>query len=125
MLLCPFSSVMVPGVGDLLPEPDFPLLDVADDGAVVGAAPAAGNGGGAGQSQPFAAIALEDDITRMPLVGLAERDLAALVVRLDALDDPCHFLKPLPTARGSPRAACPCYRYRPRDEWWRKRDGAS
>src|SRR5829696_3262594 len=90
MLFCPLSSVVVPGVRGLLPQPTFSHSDVADDGAVVGAAPAAGYGAGAGQSQLLAAIALEDDITRMPLIGLAERDLTALVVCFGALSYPCH-----------------------------------
>jgi hypothetical protein len=30
----------------------------------------------------------------MPLVTLAERDLTALVVRFDVLDDPLHLLTP-------------------------------
>src|SRR3712207_1842386 len=86
MLFFPLLSVVVPGAGILLPQPTFSLSDVADDGAVVGAAPAAGYGAGASQSQLLAAIALEGDITRMPLVGLAERNLAALVVCFGALN---------------------------------------
>ncbi len=106
VLFCSFSSVVVPGMGDVVPQPAFLLPDVVDDGTVVGAAPAAGCGAGAGQSQLFAAITLEGDITGMPLVGLAERDFATLVVRLDPLDDPCHSLNPfLRRPRISPSCA--------------------
>ena len=58
VLFCSFSSVMVPGMGDLLPEPTLPLLDVADDGTLIGATPAACWGAGAGQSPLLATIAL-------------------------------------------------------------------
>jgi hypothetical protein len=105
VLFCSFSSVMVPGMGDVVPQPAFLLPDVVDDGTMVGAAPAAGCGAGAGQSPLLAAITLEDDMTWVPLVGLAERDLAALVVRFDALDDPCHSLNPFPHR---PRTSASC-----------------
>ena len=64
----------MPRVRGLLPQPTFSHLDVADDGAVVGAAPAVGYGAGTGQSQLLAAIALEDDITRMPLIDTQSAD---------------------------------------------------
>jgi hypothetical protein len=96
VLFCLLSSVVMPGMGGVVPQPAFPLLDVADDGAVIGATPAAGCGAGAGQSQLFAAITLENDITRVPLVGPAERNLATLVVGLDTLYYPYHSLNPFP-----------------------------
>ena len=106
VLFCSFSSVVVPGMGDVVPQSAFLFPDVVDGGTVVGAAPAAGCGAGAGQSALLAAITLEDDITWVPLVGLAKRDLAALVVRFDALDDPCHSLNPfLRRPRTSPSCA--------------------
>src|SRR5918998_5736468 len=108
MLFFALLSVVVPGVGSLLPQATFSLSDVADDCAVVCTAPAAGFGAGAGQSQLLAAIALEDDITRMPLVGLAERDLAALVVCFGASSYPrhsCSFPPSAPSGEDQPGAS--------------------
>src|SRR3712207_1164169 len=97
MLFFPLLSVVVPRVGGLLPQPTFSLSNVADDGVVVGAAPAAGYGAGASQGQLLAAIAFEDDVTGMPLVGLAERNLAAFVVCFGTLGYPCHSCSFPPT----------------------------
>src|SRR5918998_4890532 len=97
MLFFPLLSVVRPGAGILLPQPTFSLSEVADDSTVVGAAPAAGYGAGASQGQLLAAIALKDDVTGMPPVGLAERDLAALVVCFGARGYPCHYCSFPPT----------------------------
>ncbi len=101
LLFRPLSTVVVPGVGDLLPEPAFPLPDVAYYRAVIGAAPAACRTG-AGQSPLLAAITLEGDVSWMPLVNFAERDLAGLVVRFGALGDPRHSLTPFGRPCGRP-----------------------
>src|ERR687886_1744484 len=57
-----------------------------------------GYGAGSGKDQLLAAVALEGEVSRMPLVGLAERDFASLVVRLDAMNDLSHGRLPLPAA---------------------------
>src|SRR5919199_1192099 len=57
-----------------------------------------GYGAGSGKDQLLAAVALEGEVSRMPLVGLAERDFTSLVVRLDAMNDLRHGRLPLPAA---------------------------
>src|SRR5215207_11478722 len=75
----------------------FALSDVVDEGAEVGAATTAGGyGGGSPKCHLLATFAFDDDVRWMPLVDLAKRDFAALVVCLDALDDMHHGLLPLP-----------------------------
>jgi hypothetical protein len=77
----------------------FALSDVAYEGVKVGAAPTTGGyGAGSARGDLRATFALKGDVLWMPLVGLAERDFAALVVRLDALDDLHHGLLPLSPA---------------------------
>jgi hypothetical protein len=72
----------------------FSLLDVVDEVAEMGAAPAGGYGAGCGKDQLLTTIALEGDVRRMPLVNLPERDLAGLVTRFDSFDDMRHRLVP-------------------------------
>src|SRR5215211_1792182 len=75
----------------------FALSDVVDEGAELGAAPTAGGyGTGSPKCHLLATFALDGDVRWMPLVDLAKRDFAALVVCLDALDDMHHGLLPLP-----------------------------
>ena len=79
----------------------FSLLDVVADGAEVSSAPTTGSyGARSGKDQLLAAVALEGYVGRMPLVDLAERDFARLVVPFYGLDDLlCHGLLPLPAAQ--------------------------
>src|SRR5918911_1826023 len=95
------SRVVAPGMDGLMPQPTFSLLDVPDNLAVVGAASASGFGALASQGQLLAAIALEDYMRRMPLVGPGKRVLADLVVSLDTHSDSRHSLTPSPAARPS------------------------
>src|SRR5919199_2792777 len=53
---------------------------------------------GSGKDRLLAAVALEGEVSRMPLVGLAERDFTSLVVRLDAMNDLRHRRLPFPAA---------------------------
>src|SRR5215207_3999666 len=97
VLLCALSGIIEPGVGELVRQTAFTLSDVVDEGAQVGAAPTTGGRGGAGSAKGhlLAALALECDCGRMPLVDLAERHFAALVVCLEAFEDLHHRLLPL------------------------------
>ena len=88
-------SVIEPGVGEIIWQMPFALLDVVDEPAEVGAAPTTvGYGAGSGKGNLLAAVALECYVRRMPFVDLAERDFASLVVRFDSLDDLRHWLTP-------------------------------
>jgi hypothetical protein len=88
MLVCPLFGIVEPGVGEPVRQRAFSLSDVVDEGSKLGAAPTTGGYGvSSAKGELLAALALEGDAGRMPLVDLAERDFAGLVVRLDALDD--------------------------------------
>jgi hypothetical protein len=93
-LPCPRSSIVEPGMGKPVRQMAFSFLDVVDEVAEMGAAPADGYGAGRGEDQLLAAVALEGDIRRMPLVDLAERDFVGLVTRFDSFDDVRHRLVP-------------------------------
>jgi hypothetical protein len=104
VLLCSRLGIVEPGVGELVWQTACSLFEVVDEAidTEVGAAPTTGGYGGAGSAkdQLLAAVALEGDVSWMPFVDLAKRDLARLVVRFDALDDLVrHGLLPLPAAR--------------------------
>ena len=97
VLLCALAGIIEPGVGEIVRQTAFALSDVVDEGAEVGAATTAGGyGGGSPKCHLLATFAFDDDVRWMPLVDLAKRDFAALVVCLDALDDMHHGLLPLP-----------------------------
>src|SRR5215204_5257060 len=99
VLLCPLSGIVEPGVGELVRQTAFALSDVVDKDAQVGAAPTTGGCGGcSAKGHLLAAVALEGDGGRMPLVDCSERHLATLVVCLDALYDLDHRLLPLSPA---------------------------
>src|SRR3954454_7399051 len=85
VLLCPLPGIIEPGVGELVRQTAFVLSDVVDEGAEVGPAPTTcGRGGGRAKGHLLAAVALEGDVGRMPLVDSGERRFAALVVRFGA-----------------------------------------
>jgi hypothetical protein len=87
VLLCPLFGIIESGVGELVRQTSFALSDVVDEGAQVRAAPTAGGcGAGSGKGHLLTAVTLKDDAGWMSLIGFAERHLAALVMRLDALD---------------------------------------
>src|SRR5215204_6794253 len=97
VLLCPLSSIIEPGVGEIIRQTAFTLSDVVDEGAKLGAAPTTGGRGAAGSAKGhlLSAFALECDCGRMPLVDLAKGHFAALVVCLEAFEDLHHSLLPL------------------------------
>jgi hypothetical protein len=113
VLLFLLSGVVKPKVNGLFRWPIFPPSDAADDDAVVRAAlmTAGVRWAGGRYGGPLAAVALEDDPPRMPLVAPAEGNLVRLVVCFSVFDDPRHSLTPSrrPTrplkARESPRDA--------------------
>src|SRR5215204_7446166 len=93
VLFSPLSSIIEPGVGEMVRQTAFALSDLADEGAEVGAATTAGGyGGGSPKGHLLAAFALQCDGGRMPLVDLAKGHFAALVVCLDAFEDLHHRL---------------------------------
>jgi hypothetical protein len=97
VLLCPLSGIVEPGVGELVRQTAFALSNVLDEGPELGAASTTGGRGAcSGKGHLLTAVALECDAGRMPLVDLAEGHLAALVAGLDAFEDLCHGLLPLP-----------------------------
>src|SRR5215217_8975910 len=99
VLLCPRSGIIEPGVGEIVRKTAFALSDLVGGGAEVDAAPTTGGrGAGSGEGHLLAAVALECDCVRMPLVDLAERHFAALVVCLGAYEDLHHRLLPLCSA---------------------------
>jgi hypothetical protein len=96
VLLCPLPGIIEPGVGEVVRQTAFALSDVVDEDAQVGAAPTAGTrGAGSAKGHLLAAVALEGDGGRMPLVDLAKRHLVVLVVGLDSFEDLHHGLLPL------------------------------
>src|SRR5215207_7508413 len=95
VLLCPLPGIIEPGVGEIVRQTAFALSDLVDEGAKLGAAPTTGGrGAGAGSAKGhlLAAVALEGYCGRMPLVDLAKRHFAVLVVCLDAFEDLHHGL---------------------------------
>src|SRR5215217_9508518 len=109
VLLCPLSGIIEPGVGEIVRQRSFALSDLVDEGVEVGAAATTHGRGAAGsvKGHLLAAVALEVDCGRMPLVDLAKGHFAALVVCLDALEDLHHGLLPLPPAVFIGRAFLP------------------
>jgi hypothetical protein len=100
VLVCPLFGVVEPGVGELIRQTAFSLLDVVDEAAEVGAAPTTGAyGARSSKGRPLSTVALQGYVGWVPFVDLAERDLADLVVRLDVLDDLHHGRLPLPPPR--------------------------
>jgi hypothetical protein len=96
--LCPLSGIIEPGVGEIVRQTAFTLSDLIDEGAQVGPAPTTGGRGaraGSAKGHLLAAVALEVDGGRMPLVDSSERHFAALVVCLEAFEDLHHRLLPL------------------------------
>jgi hypothetical protein len=96
-LPCPRSSIVEPGMGNPVRQMAFSFLDVVDEVAEMGAAPADACGAGCGKDQLLTAVALEGDVRRMPLVDLAEHDFVGLVTRFDSFDDMHH--RPVPSCR--------------------------
>src|SRR5215208_5939817 len=94
MLLLLLLGVVMPRVDAFVRQPSFVLLDVVDDGSKVCATPTGAPGAGGSLGEPLAAVTLNDDVLRMPVVASAERDLMGLVVRFDVLNDPGHSLVP-------------------------------
>src|SRR5215207_3357395 len=108
VLLCPLSGIIEPGVGELVRLTAFTLSDLVDEGVELGAAPTTGGcGAGSAKGHLLSALALEVDCGRMPLVDLAERHFAALVVCLDVFEDLHHRLLPLSPAVLSAGRSCP------------------
>ena len=106
-LLCPLCGIVEPGVGESVRQTALALPDVEDEAPEVGAAPpTGGRGARSAKGHLLAAVALEGDCGRMPLVDLAEGHLVALVAGLDALEDLRHGLLPLPSAVRSARRWC-------------------
>src|SRR5215208_1761535 len=97
VLLCLLSGIIEPGVGEIVRQTSFALSDLVDEGPEVGAAPTTGGCGAAGSAKGhlLAAVALECDVGRMPLVDLAKGHFAALVVCLEAFEELHHRLLPL------------------------------
>src|SRR5688500_18308158 len=93
VLLCTLFCVIEPGTAELLRKSSFSILDASgEDVGKITATLAGGYGALSVKSPPLAAAALKNDVGWMPLVGFAERHLAALVMRSDALDDLHHSL---------------------------------
>src|SRR5215218_4741611 len=108
VLSCPLPGIVEPGVGEFVRQTAFVLSDVVDEGAEVGPAPTTGGrGAGSAKGHLLGAVALEGYGGRMPLVDLAKRHFAALVVRLDAFEDLHHRLLPLFSRRLFGRAFLP------------------
>ncbi len=85
-LVCPHLGIVEPGVGKAIRQSAFVLFEVVDEAIDIklGAAPTTGSySAGRGKDQLLATVALEGDVSRMPLVDLAERGFASLVVRFD------------------------------------------
>jgi hypothetical protein len=101
VLVCPLLGVVEPGVGESIRQRAFSLTDEVDEAAeVIAAQRTCGYGAGRAKGDLLTTLALDGDASRMPLVGYAERDFAALIVRLDALDDLLrHGLLPLPSRK--------------------------
>jgi hypothetical protein len=93
VLLCTLSGIIEPGMGEIVRQTAFALSDVVDEGAELGAAPTTGGcgagscGAGSAKGHLLFALALEGDVRWMPLVDLAKRHFAALVVCLDAFEN--------------------------------------
>src|SRR5215208_5651379 len=93
VLSCPLCGIVEPGVAESIRQTAFALSDAVDEGAELGAAPTTGGRGAcSAKGHLLAAVALECEAGRMPLVDLAEGQLAALVVGLEAFGDLHHRL---------------------------------
>src|SRR5215208_3262619 len=111
VLLCALFGIIEPGVGELVRQTAFALSDLVDEGAKLGAAPTTGGrGAGSAKGHLLSAVALECDGGRMPLVDLAKRHLATLVVCLEAFEYLHHRLLPLSPAVCSAGRSCPAAR---------------
>src|SRR5215210_1077361 len=87
VLSCTLFCVIEPGTAELLRKSSFSILDGSGEEAGKITATLAGGYGALGVKSPrLTAAALKDDGGWIPLVGFAERHLAALVMRLNALD---------------------------------------
>src|SRR5215207_10503519 len=107
VLLCPLSGIIEPGVGEIVRQTAFTLCDAVDEVPELGTAPTTGGcGAGSGKGHLLAAVALEVDCGRMPLVDSSERHFAALVVCLEAFEDLHHGLLPLSPAVLSAGRSC-------------------
>ena len=73
VLFCLFLGVVPPRVGRVTTKSPFSLLDIPDNSAVVHAAPTSGGGAGGSQGQLLAAVTLECDECRTPIVAPAKR----------------------------------------------------
>src|SRR5215217_8338695 len=93
VLLCTLFCVIEPGMAELLLKSSFSILDASgEDVGKITATSAGSYGALSVNSPPLTAAALKDDAGWMPLIGFAERHLAALLMRLDTLDDLHHGL---------------------------------
>jgi hypothetical protein len=109
VLLCLLSGIIESGVGELVRQTAFTLSYAVDEGAELGTAPTTGGYAAAGSAKGhlLSALALEGHGGRMPLVDLAKRHLATLVMRLDTFEDLHHRLVPLSPAVSSAGLSCP------------------
>ncbi len=93
VLLCTLFFVIESGTAELLRKSSFSILDASGDDVGRITATLAGSYGALSVNGPLlTAAALKDDAGWMPLIGFAERHFAALVMRLDSLDDLHHGL---------------------------------
>jgi hypothetical protein len=108
-LSCTLFGVVESGVSELVRKTSSSLLNASGEDGVKNTATLAGGYGALSvKAPPLAAAALKDDVRWMPLVDLAERHLATLVVCFDALDDLLHHgLLPLPPGVSSAGGCCP------------------
>jgi hypothetical protein len=94
-------------MGKLIPQPALLLLDIVDEIAVLSAALTGGYSVDAIEAQVLPAIALDDDVGWIPMVGPTERNFVHLIVSLVALDDPRHSPAPSCLSLGEkPGRAC-------------------
>ena len=108
VLSCTLFCIMEPGAAELLRKSSFSILyGSGEEVGKITATSAGGHGAVSVNSPPLAAAALKDDLGWMPLIGFAERHHAALVMRLDSLDDLHHGLLPLSPAVSSAGRSCP------------------
>src|SRR5215212_11183437 len=84
VLSCPLCGIVEPGVAEIVRQTALALPDLVHEGAELGPAPTTGGRGAcSAKGHLLGAVAREGDRGRMPLVDLAERHFAALVVCLD------------------------------------------
>ena len=99
------SRIVAPRMSDLIREPSFSLLDVADNCTKGYATPTSDRGGGGGQEESLDALTLNDDVLWKLLVDPTERDLKGLVVCLQVFKESAtsadSFLPPNASSEGS------------------------